>query len=107
MFEYVLEALPEFSMESVILDGGVVQSRIICQTLADLTGVPTMRPETEEATALGMAILAALHLGWTTLEEVTRCHVKETNLPNKNTNKIKPSYRTWLKAMERSKDWLD
>ncbi|MFQ5859233.1 MAG: FGGY-family carbohydrate kinase, partial [Anaerolineae bacterium] len=49
--------------EYVVLGGGS-RSRLWCQILADVTGVPIVRSATTEATCLGAAILAAAAAGW-------------------------------------------
>jgi len=44
--------------------GGGSRSRLWCQILADVTGVPIQRSATTEATCLGAGILAAAAVGW-------------------------------------------
>jgi glycerol kinase len=50
------------------VDGGMAASALFLQSLADLTGLPVTRPADLEMTALGAARVAALALGWTSLE---------------------------------------
>ena len=44
--------------------GGGSRSRLWCQIVADVTGVPVLRSTTAEATCLGAGILAAAAIGW-------------------------------------------
>lgn len=44
--------------------GGGSRSRLWCQIMADVTGVPVLRSTTTEATCLGAGILAAAAVGW-------------------------------------------
>jgi glycerol kinase len=45
------------------VDGGMVANDWLCQDLADVCGVPVVRPEVTETTALGAAMLAAVGAG--------------------------------------------
>jgi sugar (pentulose or hexulose) kinase len=49
--------------EYVVMGGGS-RSRLWCQIIADVTGVPVVRSTTSEATCLGAGILAAAAAGW-------------------------------------------
>ena len=59
----VMEALGQRFTEYVTMGGGS-RSRLWCQILADVTGVPILRSGTTEATCLGAGILAAVAAGW-------------------------------------------
>jgi len=54
-------ALP---LKELRVDGGGANSNFLMQRQADLLGVPILRPETTEATALGAAFLAGLGVGF-------------------------------------------
>jgi glycerol kinase len=45
------------------VDGGAAQNNLLLQFQADLLGIPVVRPEITETTALGAAYLAGLSLG--------------------------------------------
>jgi xylulokinase len=47
-----------------VVMGGGSRSRLWCQIIADVTGVPVVRSTTSEATCLGAGILAAVAAGW-------------------------------------------
>jgi len=55
------------------VDGGAAQNNLLMQLQADLLGLPVIRPETVETTALGAAMLAGLAVDfWKSLDEVRR-----------------------------------
>jgi glycerol kinase len=45
------------------VDGGAAQNNLLMQLQADLIGIPVVRPQTVETTALGAAMLAGLAVG--------------------------------------------
>ena len=45
------------------IDGGAVKNNLLCQLLADILGIPVVRPKNTEATAFGAMLLAALSTG--------------------------------------------
>jgi xylulokinase len=52
------------SFTEYVTMGGGSQSRLWCQIVADICGVPVLRSTTTEATCLGAGILAAAAAGW-------------------------------------------
>jgi glycerol kinase len=53
------------------VDGGAARNNLLMQLQADLVGLPVVRPQTVETTALGAAMLAGLAVGfWRTLDEI-------------------------------------
>jgi xylulokinase len=59
----MMEAAGRRFTEYVTMGGGS-RSRLWCQIIADVTGVPVVRSTSTEATCLGAAILAAAAVGW-------------------------------------------
>ena len=59
----MMEAAGTRFTEYVTMGGGS-RSRLWCQIVADVTGVPVVRSTTTEATCLGAGILAATAAGW-------------------------------------------
>src|SRR6185437_3369173 len=54
------------------IDGGMARNSLFCQILADMLGLPVLRPRMEEATAFGAACLAGVGQGiYRSLENVT------------------------------------
>jgi xylulokinase len=61
--EGVMAATGQPFTEYITLGGGS-RSKLWCQIMADVTGVPIVRSTTTEATCLGAGILAAVAAGW-------------------------------------------
>src|SRR6184192_1402750 len=60
-------------LESLKVDGGMVQNDLLMQFQADILGVPVIRPKVVETTALGAAYLAGLAVGyWKDTSQVQR-----------------------------------
>src|SRR5919202_2763123 len=57
-------------LESLKVDGGMVANDLLMQFQADILGVPVIRPEVAETTALGAAYAAGLAVGyWSEVED--------------------------------------
>jgi glycerol kinase len=63
----LLEAMEKDAVTAALtelrVDGGAAQNNLLLQFQADLLGIPVVRPEITETTALGAACLAGLSLG--------------------------------------------
>jgi xylulokinase len=59
----VMKALGQRFSEYIAMGGGS-RSKLWCQIVADVTGVPVVRSTTSEATCLGAGMLAAVAAGW-------------------------------------------
>lgn len=59
-------AVTEQPFSEYVTLGGGSRSKLWCQIMADVTGVPIVRSTTTEATCLGAGILAATAVGWYT-----------------------------------------
>lgn len=97
-----------YTFTRIKVDGGVSRNDFICQTLADLTGLPVERGEVADSTALGAMFLAGLNVGiWHSKQELIDIRkidrVFEPNAANKN--KCLKSMRSWERAVERFKRW--
>ncbi|BAU57494.1 glycerol kinase [Halorhodospira halochloris] len=64
-----MEADAGMQLEELRVDGGAAANDLLLQTQADLLGVPVVRPQTYETTALGAAYLAGLAVGFWRDEE--------------------------------------
>lgn len=71
---------------SLKLDGGAAKNDLLMQTHADLLGIPCIRPETSDKTALGAAYLALLALKiFPSIDAVKAIKEKEKSfIPNKD-----------------------
>ena len=71
----VLDAMQQDSavkLKELRVDGGASQNNLLMQFQADLLGVPVIRPRVTETTALGVAYLAGLAVGfWGDIDEIS------------------------------------
>jgi glycerol kinase len=108
----VVEAMNQDSgvdLESLKVDGGMVGNDLLMQFQADLLGVPVIRPEVAETTALGAAYAAGLATGFWASEDDLRANWAEDKRwePNMDADKRDEYYKFWKKAVTRTFDWFD
>jgi glycerol kinase len=96
-------------LDSLKVDGGMVQNDLLMQFQADLLGVPVIRPEVAETTALGAAYAAGLATGLWNSEEDLRENWREDKRwePKMDAEKRDEYYKFWKKAVTRTFDWFD
>lgn len=90
------------------VDGGASRNDLLMQIQADLLGVPVVRPEITETTALGAAYLAGLAVGfWPDREALTRqWRAERTFEPTPGGGTAAAALRErWRDAVERAKGW--
>jgi glycerol kinase len=68
-------------IRSLRVDGGAAANDLLMQLQADLLGVPIVRPEMVESTALGAGRLAAQGMGWAAVSDAGHTRVFEPKLP--------------------------
>ena len=106
VFQNIMK-LTGLDLKTVNVDGGVSRSDMICQMIADLTGAKVIRQKAKEASAMGAAEMAAIHLNWITMDDVKNImEVDRVFEPSQDNEKVLAEYEYWKKAAERSKDWL-
>ena len=96
-------------IEELRVDGGMVANDTLMQFQADVLGIPVVRPEVAETTALGAAYAAGLATGvWGSLEEL-REHWREDRRwePQVDDAEREKLVARWKKAVERSFDWAE
>lgn len=91
------------------VDGGAAVSDIMMQTQADLLRLPVDRPAQVETTAFGAAALAGLAVGvWSgTAELETLRRSQHVFLPQRAETACAADYARWLRAVERSRGWIE
>jgi glycerol kinase len=89
------------------VDGGAARNDLLMQFQADLLGVPVLRPETLETTALGAAYLAGLTVGlWKSREEIASHWKLERRFePQMDTPAAAALMARWRDAVARSRNW--
>lgn len=87
---------------SLRVDGGMTANRWFLQALADLTQTPISRCYTSDATALGVAFLAALQLGYvSSLSEINAIWQSDWQLEPKITpQQANALYQRWLRVSQ-------
>jgi glycerol kinase len=91
------------------VDGGMTANNLLMQLVADVLGVPVMRPIVAETVSLGAAYAAGLAVGfWPDLGSLKRnWHRAAEWLPRVDPVVRAKGYRKWRKAVARTIDWLD
>ncbi len=89
------------------VDGGAAVNNLLMQFQADILGVPVVRPQVTETTALGAAYLAGLATSfWASPDDLrARRRGDERFTPRMEDSERKQRRAQWHKAVERSKRW--
>ncbi len=108
----VLEAMSSdlgVKLGALKVDGGMVYNELLMQFQADILGVDVVRPKVAETTSLGAAYAAGLAVGfWDDLEDLSsNWQLDKSWQPDMSGNRRDELYAGWLKAVERSFDWVD
>ncbi|TXL61948.1 glycerol kinase GlpK [Aeromicrobium terrae] len=95
--------LPELKV-----DGGVTLNSLCMQIQADVLGVPVVRPQVAETTALGAAYAAGLAVGvWSGTDELVENWAEGARWePATDAEQRKTARAQWAKAVERTLDWV-
>lgn len=88
-------------------DGGAAANDFLMQFQADLLRCPVERPPCMESTALGAAALAALHLGWHTLDSLAARPPARVFTPSMDAARRNECLAGWQKAVARAARWAD
>ncbi len=108
----LLEAMKADSgiaLSELRVDGGASVSDIMMQIQANLIRTKVNRPVVVETTALGAAYLAGLAVGfWESKAEIEKIRkvdrIFEPKMILEERNRL---YKGWLRAVERSRDWIE
>ncbi len=108
----LLEAMKQDSdikLSELRVDGGASVSDIMMQIQADMIRTNVNRPKMVETTAIGAAYLAGLAVGfWKDTAEIEKIReVDKVFEPIMDIEKREKRYRGWLRAVERSRDWVE
>ena len=102
-----MEADAGLRLTQLRVDGGASMNNLLMQFQADILGVPLVRPKIAETTALGVAYLAGLAVGyWKDPGEIASQwqidRVFEPDLSSERREELKAG---WAKAVDRAKEW--
>ncbi len=97
------------ALESLKVDGGMVQNDLLMQFQADILDVPVIRPKVAETTSLGAAYAAGLAVGfWGEIEDLRANWGKDHEwTPKMDADRRDLQYRMWKKAVTRTFDWVE
>jgi glycerol kinase len=89
------------------VDGGAAVNDLLMQFQADILGVPVVRPQVTETTALGAAYLAGLATGfWAGPEDLKAKRQNDVRfVPKMDAGERAERRARWQRAVERTKNW--
>jgi len=95
------------TLSELRVDGGAASNNTLMQFQADIMGIPVVRPETTESTALGAAYLAGLNAGvWRGVSEIASLPLKEQRFePQMKYSEAEKLRARWNEALARSRGW--
>jgi len=96
----------DYKFEKLVVDGGVARNDFILQMIANLTGLPVIRPDTVEMSVWGVASLAGLEVGmWRNKEELNKMRRKGDTFLRVREGNVINEYKMWLNACKRFTLW--
>ena len=102
-----MEADAGLRLTQLRVDGGASVNNLLMQFQADILGVPVVRPKIAETTALGVAYLAGLAVGyWKDPSELaSQWQVDRVFEPDLSPERREELKAGWAKAVDRAKEW--
>jgi glycerol kinase len=96
------------ALRTLNVDGGMTSDNLLMQFLADVLGVPVVRPMVAETVSLGAAYAAGLAVGyWPDLQGLRRnWHRAAEWRPSMDPARRAEEHVNWQRAVERSLDWI-
>lgn len=97
-----MQADAGIDLKELRADGGAIANDFMAQFQSDLLGVPVLRPQVAETTALGAAYLAGLATGfWSSRAEIAeQWAVDRRFVPQMAVDRREALYAGWLQAVE-------
>ena len=91
------------------VDGGMVVNELLMQFQADVLGVPVIRPQITETTALGAAYAAGLAVGYWSDPNDLRSNwaMDKSWQPQMDDVRRRQGIAQWQKAIQRTLGWMD
>ncbi len=108
----VLEAVQSETgtpLNALRVDGGAAVNGLLMQFQADVLGVPVVRPQVTETTALGAAYLAGLAAGfWGSPDDLLARRKGDKRFePKMEADQRRELRGRWRRAVERAKNWAE
>lgn len=94
-------------LTSLRVDGGAARNDLLLQIQADVLGVPVVRPQNVETTAVGASYLATLGAGLISSRSELAAHwqIDRVFEPRSTTIEREDHYALWRRAVDRSLNW--
>ena len=91
------------------VDGGASANNFLMQFQADISGLPVIRPENTETTAMGAAFLAGLEVGvWQGKKDIVAIWKEDKRYLPQMDHKIRDEkYRMWKRAVSKATGWIE
>ena len=104
-----MEADAGFRLKSLRVDGGMVRNETLMQFQTDLLGVPVIRPQITETTALGVGYAAGLATGfWKDVDELYRNRAPDRAWqPTMDGAQRDALFQGWKRAVLRTFDLIE
>ena len=95
------------TIEELKVDGGAAVNDLLMQFQANLIGIPVIRPECIETTALGAAYLAGLAVRyWSGVEEIKKQWAIDQTFTSKISQESQEDLKKgWQKAVTQAAHW--
>lgn len=102
-----MEADAGFKIKELRVDGGAAKNNLLMQFQANILGCTVIRPSILETTALGVAYLAGLAVGfWKNTDEISvQWQIDKEFEPEFKNRDIEKSIADWKKAIITTKTW--
>ncbi|WP_019819488.1 glycerol kinase GlpK [Saccharomonospora saliphila] len=102
-----MNADAELTAKALKVDGGMTADHLLMQLIADVLGVPVMRPVLAETVSVGVAYAAGLTVGlWPDLQGLRRnWHRAAQWLPQMAASRRESEYANWQHAVRLSIEW--
>jgi glycerol kinase len=96
------------ALKELRIDGGAANNNLMVQFQADISNINIVRPENLETTALGVAYLAGLAVGFWKLDELDKSwQVNQQFTPKLPSEQVTSLKKFWQKATARAKNWAE
>ncbi len=105
----VMEKDSKIKMKTLKVDGGASNNNFLMQFQADILNVKVQRPKLVETTALGVAYLAGLAVGyWESLDDIKEnWELSKEFTPNLREKERENKIKRWRKAVTYSLSWAE
>jgi glycerol kinase len=104
-----MEKDAQIALQTLRVDGGMVNNELLMQFQADILNCEVVRPEVPETTSLGAAYAAGLAVGFFSGLEELRANWRSNRTwkPKLAASERERLYSQWKKAVSRSFDWME